>query len=219
MWERMRALLAILACAACTAPESRTARQFLACLAERDLPCLRRTHAPLIPRLKAWVLARSLGPHRVGPYTRRALQDADNPFWAVSPVVCAEAARAGRLPESVVRDLSDCACTPGEKTRLAPREARARAFEPARAAAEKTHPALEVLANRSTAEALRVKQLTVAQCRCGSREVAVALLEFEGRMPRWRFFRATGICGPPDHAALQEDVRRALRLLGGEIPP
>jgi hypothetical protein len=201
---------------ACTPPEARTARKFLACLADHDVRCLRQHYAPFIPRLAAWAAATKTDPLHVGAYARQAMLDADDPHWALLPLECATASRERRLPTEVYRDLGSCACRNLSARKLAPREERARNFEPSRARAVTTHPAMEVLANRSTAEALRVQTITRVQCQCRNRTVEVAVLDIEGRNPPYRFFKAAGICGG-GRAALESFLARAERLLSGDL--
>jgi hypothetical protein len=118
-----------------------------------DVRCPRQYHAPQIARLTAWALAARLDPVRVGPYARRAMQDADNPYWTLHPQACADAAAAERLPDEARQNLGDCRCRSVAKTRLAPASDRQRALDPAKKAAARTHPATEVLASRAVAGA------------------------------------------------------------------
>jgi hypothetical protein len=214
----MRApLLALFALAsACSPPEARTAKKILGCLADHDVRCLRQYYAPFVPRLAAWAAAAKTDPLRVGAYARQAMQDVDDPYWALLPVDCATAARERRLPEEAYRDIGGCDCRNLSARKLQPREERARVFEPARVRAVETHPAMEILANRSTAEALRVRTITRVECACGDRTVQVGMLDLEGRIPPHRFFKAAGICGG-DGAALETSVQRAERLLSGDL--
>ena len=214
---RRLALFLTLVASACTPPEARTARRFLACVADHDLHCLRRLHAPLLARLRAWSSALGLDPLRVGPYTRHAMQDSDNPFWTIAPVECAKRAARGAPERELLRDLDSCRCETREAIPLAPAEARAQTFEPERVKAVKIHPALEILANRSTAEAKRVHTLWRVACTCGERPVEVLVLDYEGRDPPLRVFRVSGVCGPPEPEVLRTDLARAQRLLSGEL--
>jgi hypothetical protein len=201
----------------CTAPEARTARKFLGCLADRDLSCLRRYHAPLVARLRAWASAIRLDPLRVGPYARHAMRDADNPFWTIVPVSCAQRVANEEVAKESLGDLGSCRCESGTTTVLAPEEERYRTFEPQRDKAAAVHPALEILAARATAEARRVRNLWTVACRCGDRRVQVALLDLAGRDPPIRVFKMTGICGDPDLVALREAVAVTERLLRGDL--
>jgi hypothetical protein len=213
----MRLALAALALAACSPPEVGTAQKVLGCLASGDIRCLRQYHAPQISRFAAWSHALRLDALRVGPYTRRALQDADNPYWTLHPRPCAEAAAEQRLPAEALRALSACRCRTLGKVRLAPAEDRRRALDPARQAAAKTHPAMDVLASRAVAEAVRTTEIARVDCRCGERTIALAMLDLQGRVPPWRYFRVSGVCGPPDAGAVEDAMRRAERFLGGEL--
>lgn len=212
----MRTALAILlVTAACSSPEARTAARVLGCLGARDESCLRKYHAPLVPRLRAWAASARVDALFVGHYARRAMRDADNPYWTVSPVACAQRAQAGNLPAA--GDLRDCRCKTVASRKVAPREVRSAAFERVRERAVKLHPAMEILANRSTAEALRVEHLAEIECRCGARTVRVAMLDLNGRVPVWRYFHATGICGADDRDGLRSAMDRAGRLVSGDL--
>jgi hypothetical protein len=215
----IRALALALLAASCSPAEVRTARTFVACLGAHDLPCLRRYHAPLVPRLNAWQRALSLDSFRVGPYARKAMQDADNPFWSVQPLSCASTLQKRELPSAAKSDAAGCRCGTVSARALAPAAAREQAFEPERARAARTHPALEVLANRNVAESRRVRTLWKVSCRCGARPVLVALLDLEGRDPPVRVFKVAGLCEAPDEAGFDASMRAAEKLLAGEIRP
>lgn len=211
----MGLVLLALAAGGCSAPEVRAAAQYLGCVAERDLKCLRRLSAPLMPRLQAWSVAYKADPLFIGAFARKIMVDADNPFGALSPGTCAQEALAARLPEDAASALGSCACTLASSRGLPPAPQRTAAFVPHRERALQTHPAMEILANRSAAEARRVTTLSVVRCTCAGKTVEAAVLDLQGRDPLHRVFHVTGAC---EGAAPMESVlRRAERLLSGDL--
>lgn len=206
-------LLAVgLAGSACSDPEGRVARRYLRCVGDGDLTCLRRYLAPVLPRLRAWSASPKADELFIGPYTRKALTDADNPFAAVAPRGCQKVLAAGVSAQ--LRDkLGRCACRVVARRALPEREARSVVFEPARVAAGKRHPALEVLSNRTTAEALRASSVTHVRCDCAGSPVEVGLLDQLGRESPVRVFHASGLCAAPEASAVDLALRRASELL------
>ena len=213
----MLMLLGLCAAAtACSDLEGRVARRYLRCVGEGDLTCLRRYLAPVVPRLRAWVASAKADELFIGPYARTALADADNPYGAVHPTPCQTVLAAG-VSQQLRGKLGECECRVTERRPLPSLESRGAAFEPARLAAGKRHPALEVLANRTTAEALRASLLTRVRCDCAGSPVELGLVDMLGRESPVRVFHASGLCTAAEPRVVEGALESVARLLSGTL--
>jgi hypothetical protein len=209
--------LAALALAACAPPEARTARTYLRCLAERDTLCLLRFAAPVVPRLRAWAASPRADDLYIGAYARQVLRRAGSPYAALSPDECQTHLSQNAFDAAARDALSSCDCDVVSRRELAPRKTREALFEPQRKRAEARHPALEVLANRTTAEALRVTTLTRVRCACDGRAVDVGIVDMVGREPPWHVFFASGACAAPSDETTTQALDSAHHLLSGDL--